>query len=130
LPAYFLRRVRNPAEGEDWAHDVFLRLTGISLEQLPPADAYIFQIAATETAQVACAPLGAEECRPILTLFDKAPLTPSAGLTGWDRALNGAEVRPAAQSDRFGHGPGNHPLNCVYQGRHSTVTFKPTESNP
>ncbi len=38
--------VPNPAEAEDLAHDVFLRLSGISLEQLRSADAYIFQVAA------------------------------------------------------------------------------------
>jgi RNA polymerase sigma factor (sigma-70 family) len=46
LLAYFLRRVPNPAEAEDLAHDVFLRLADIPLEQLRSADAYIFQVAA------------------------------------------------------------------------------------
>jgi DNA-directed RNA polymerase specialized sigma24 family protein len=31
LVAYFLRRVRDPAEAEDLAHDVFVRLAGIPL---------------------------------------------------------------------------------------------------
>jgi RNA polymerase sigma-70 factor (ECF subfamily) len=38
--------VRNPAEAEDLAQDVLLRLTGIPLEQLKSADAYVFQVAA------------------------------------------------------------------------------------
>jgi RNA polymerase sigma factor (sigma-70 family) len=46
LLAYFLRRVPSPAEAEDLAHDVFLRLAGIPLEQLRSADAYVFQVAA------------------------------------------------------------------------------------
>jgi RNA polymerase sigma factor (sigma-70 family) len=46
LLAYFLRRVPNPDEAEDLAHDVFIRLAGISLEQLRSADAYVFQVAA------------------------------------------------------------------------------------
>jgi RNA polymerase sigma factor (sigma-70 family) len=46
LVAYFLRRVRDPAEAEDLAHDVFVRLGGIPLEQLRSADAYVFQVAA------------------------------------------------------------------------------------
>ncbi len=46
LFAYFLRRVLNPAEAEDLAHDVFLRLADVPLEQLRSADAYVFQIAA------------------------------------------------------------------------------------
>lgn len=46
LVAYFLRRVRDPAEAEDLAHDVFIRLAGIPLEQLRSADAYVFQVAA------------------------------------------------------------------------------------
>jgi RNA polymerase sigma factor (sigma-70 family) len=46
LLAYFLRRVPDPAEAEDLAHDVFVRLAGIPLEQLRSADAYIFQVAA------------------------------------------------------------------------------------
>lgn len=46
LLAYFLRRVSNPAEAEDLAHDVFLRLVDIPLEQLQSADAYVFQVAA------------------------------------------------------------------------------------
>ena len=46
LLAYFLRRVHDPAEAEDLAHDVFVRLAGIPLEQLRSAHAYIFQVAA------------------------------------------------------------------------------------
>jgi RNA polymerase sigma factor (sigma-70 family) len=46
LVAYFLRRVRDPAEAEDLAHDVLLRLAGVPLEQLRSADAYVFQVAA------------------------------------------------------------------------------------
>jgi RNA polymerase sigma factor (sigma-70 family) len=46
LLAYFLRRVPTPAEAEDLAHDVFLRLAGVPLEQLRSADAYIFHVAA------------------------------------------------------------------------------------
>lgn len=46
LLAYFLRRVPSPAEAEDLAHDVFLRLAGVPLEQLRSADAYIFHVAA------------------------------------------------------------------------------------
>lgn len=46
LLAYFLRRVSNPAEAEDLAHDVFVRLAGVPLEQLRSADAYVFQVAA------------------------------------------------------------------------------------
>jgi RNA polymerase sigma factor (sigma-70 family) len=46
LLAFFLRRVANPAEAEDLAHDVFLRLAGVPLDQLRRADAYIFQVAA------------------------------------------------------------------------------------
>ncbi len=46
LLAYFLRRVPDPAEAEDLAHDVFLRLAGIPLEQLRSAEAYIFRVAA------------------------------------------------------------------------------------
>jgi RNA polymerase sigma factor (sigma-70 family) len=46
LVAYFLRRVRDPAEAEDLAHDVFVRLAGIPLEQLQSAGAYVFQVAA------------------------------------------------------------------------------------
>jgi RNA polymerase sigma factor (sigma-70 family) len=46
LLAYFLRRLPNPAEAEDLAHDVFLRLAGVPLEQLRSADAYIFHVAA------------------------------------------------------------------------------------
>jgi RNA polymerase sigma-70 factor (ECF subfamily) len=46
LIAYFLRRVSNPAEAEDLAHDVFVRLAGVPLQQLRSADAYIFQVAA------------------------------------------------------------------------------------
>jgi DNA-directed RNA polymerase specialized sigma24 family protein len=45
LVAYFLRRVSDPAEAEDLAHDVLLRLTGIPPEQLKSADAYVFQVA-------------------------------------------------------------------------------------
>ena len=45
LLAYFLRRVANPAEAEDLAHDVFVRLADIPFEQLRSAEAYIFQIA-------------------------------------------------------------------------------------
>ena len=46
LVAYFLRRVHDPTEAEDLAHDVFLRVAGMPLEQLRSADAYIFQVAA------------------------------------------------------------------------------------
>lgn len=46
LLAYFLRRVPSPAEAEDLAHDVFLRLAGVPLEQLRSADAFIFHVAA------------------------------------------------------------------------------------
>ncbi len=46
LLAYFLRRVRDPAEAEDLAHDVLLRLSGIPLEQLRSAEAYVFHVAA------------------------------------------------------------------------------------
>jgi RNA polymerase sigma factor (sigma-70 family) len=46
LLAFFLRRVPNAAEAEDLAHDVFLRLAGVPLEQLRSADAYVFQVAA------------------------------------------------------------------------------------
>src|SRR5690348_3792168 len=46
LVAYFLRRVHEPAEAEDLAHEVFIRLAGIPLERLRSADAYIFQVAA------------------------------------------------------------------------------------
>ena len=46
LVAYFLRRVPDPAEAEDLAHDVLLRLAAIPLEQLRSADAYVFQVAA------------------------------------------------------------------------------------
>jgi RNA polymerase sigma-70 factor (ECF subfamily) len=46
LFAFFLRRVRDPAEAEDLAHDVFVRLAGVPLEQLRCADAYIFEVAA------------------------------------------------------------------------------------
>jgi RNA polymerase sigma factor (sigma-70 family) len=46
LFAYFLRRVTSPAEAEDLAHDVFVRLAGVPLDQLRSADAYVFQVAA------------------------------------------------------------------------------------
>ncbi len=46
LVAYFLRRVHDPAEAEDLAHEVFVRLAGIPLERLRSADAYVFQVAA------------------------------------------------------------------------------------
>lgn len=46
LVAYFLRRVHEPAEAEDLAHEVFVRLTGIPFERLRSADAYVFQVAA------------------------------------------------------------------------------------
>lgn len=46
LVVYFLRRVHDPAEAEDLAHDVFVRLAGVPLEQLRSADAYVFQVAA------------------------------------------------------------------------------------
>ena len=46
LVAYFLRRVYEPAEAEDLAHEVFMRLAGVPLERLRSADAYIFQVAA------------------------------------------------------------------------------------
>jgi RNA polymerase sigma factor (sigma-70 family) len=46
LVGFFLRRLHNPAEAEDLAHDVFLRVAGIPLEQLRSANAYIFQVAA------------------------------------------------------------------------------------
>jgi len=46
LVAYFLRRVADPIEAEDLAHDVLLRLAGIPLEQMRSADAYVFQVAA------------------------------------------------------------------------------------
>jgi len=45
LVAYFLRRVPDPVEAEDLAHDVLLRLAGIPLEQMRSADAYVFQVA-------------------------------------------------------------------------------------
>jgi RNA polymerase sigma factor (sigma-70 family) len=46
LVSYFLRRIRDPSEAEDLAHEVFIRLAGVSLEGLRSADAYVFQIAA------------------------------------------------------------------------------------
>jgi len=46
LVAYFLRRVPDPAEAEDLAHDVLLRLAGVPLEQMRSSDAYVFQVAA------------------------------------------------------------------------------------
>lgn len=46
LVAYFLRRMHDPAEAEDLAHDVFLRLAGVPLDELRSADAYVFQVAA------------------------------------------------------------------------------------
>jgi RNA polymerase sigma factor (sigma-70 family) len=46
LVAYFLRRVHEPAEAEDLAHEVFIRVAAIPLERLRSADAYIFQVAA------------------------------------------------------------------------------------
>jgi hypothetical protein len=46
LVSYFLRRVRDPSEAEDLAHEVFLRLAGTRLDSLRSADAYVFQIAA------------------------------------------------------------------------------------
>jgi RNA polymerase sigma factor (sigma-70 family) len=46
LLAYFLRRVPTPAEAEDLAHDVFVRLADVPLEQLRSADAFIFHVAA------------------------------------------------------------------------------------
>jgi len=46
LVSYFLRRVRDPSEAEDLAHEVFVRLAGTRLDILRSADAYVFQIAA------------------------------------------------------------------------------------
>ena len=46
LVSYFLRRIRDPSEAEDLAHEVFIRLAGVSLDGLRSADAYVFQIAA------------------------------------------------------------------------------------
>jgi RNA polymerase sigma factor (sigma-70 family) len=46
LVSYFLRRVRDPSEAEDLAHEVFIRLAGTRLDSLRSADAYVFQIAA------------------------------------------------------------------------------------
>src|SRR5450756_350333 len=46
LVSYFLRRVRDPSEAEDLAHEVFIRLAGAPLESLRSTDAYVFQVAA------------------------------------------------------------------------------------
>jgi len=45
LIAFFLRRLRNHAEAEDMAQDVFIRLAGANRGDLRSTEAYIFQIA-------------------------------------------------------------------------------------
>jgi RNA polymerase sigma factor (sigma-70 family) len=46
LISYFLRRVRDPSEAEDLAHEVFIRLAETPIDSLRSTDAYVFQIAA------------------------------------------------------------------------------------
>src|ERR1700735_3263760 len=46
LVSYFLRRIRDPSEAEDLAHEVFVRVAETRLDSLRSADAYVFQIAA------------------------------------------------------------------------------------
>jgi RNA polymerase sigma factor (sigma-70 family) len=45
LMAFFVRRVRNPAEAEDLTQEVLIRLMELSSEQVANPDAYIFRIA-------------------------------------------------------------------------------------